>query len=59
MKKQFEQISDTIKAELEEFELNRIDDFRNNVEIYVESSIESQKEAIELYETFYSRYILQ
>lgn len=59
MKKQFEQISDTIKAELEEFELNRIDDFRNNVEIYVESSIESQKEAIELYETFYSRYILK
>ncbi|CCG21855.1 Vps5 protein [Candida orthopsilosis Co 90-125] len=59
LKKQFEQISDTIKAELEEFELNRIDDFRNNVEIYVESSIESQKEAIELYETFYSRYILK
>lgn len=59
LKEQFEQISETIKAELEEFELNRIDDFRNNVEIYVESSIESQKEAIELYETFYSRYILQ
>ncbi|KAG5420137.1 VPS5 [Candida metapsilosis] len=59
LKKQFEEISHTIKAELEEFELNRIDDFRNNVEIYVESSIESQKEAIELYETFYSRYIAQ
>ncbi|KAI5970338.1 vps5 [Candida margitis] len=57
LKKQSEQISDTIKAELEEFELNRIDDFRNNVEIYVESSIESQKESIELYETFYSRYM--
>ncbi|KAI5958636.1 VPS5 [Candida theae] len=47
LKKQFDDISATIKTELEEFELNRIDDFRNNVEIYVESSIESQKEAIE------------
>ncbi|EGW35765.1 uncharacterized protein SPAPADRAFT_130748 [Spathaspora passalidarum NRRL Y-27907] len=51
----FNQISETIKLELENFEFERIDDFRNSVEIFIESSIESQKEAIELYETFYER----
>ncbi|CAK9439849.1 uncharacterized protein LODBEIA_P39490 [Lodderomyces beijingensis] len=57
LQKQFDDISQTIKNEFDEFEMSRIDDFRNNVEIYIESSIESQKEAIEIYETFYSRYI--
>ncbi|EMG46993.1 hypothetical protein G210_2730 [Candida maltosa Xu316] len=51
----FNKISDTIKQELENFEYERIDDFRNSVEIFIESAIESQKEAIELYETFYER----
>ncbi|KAG7661719.1 VPS5 [[Candida] subhashii] len=51
----FKTISETIKQELENFEFERIDDFRNSVEIFIESSIESQKEAIELYETFYER----
>ncbi|RLV91940.1 Vacuolar protein sorting-associated protein 5 [Spathaspora sp. JA1] len=51
----FNQISETIKLELENFEFERIDDFRNSVEIFIESSIESQKESIELYETFYER----
>lgn len=51
----FKKISDTIKEELEIFEYERIDDFRNSVEIFIESAIEAQKEAIELYETFYER----
>lgn len=51
----FKTISETIKSELENFEFERIDDFRNSVEIFIESSIEHQKEAIELYETFYER----
>ena len=51
----FKKISDTIKVELETFEYERIDDFRNSVEIFIESAIEAQKEAIELYETFYER----
>lgn len=51
----FKKISDTIKEELETFEYERIDDFRNSVEIFIESAIEAQKEAIELYETFYER----
>lgn len=53
--KKFNLISDTIKLELERFEFEKIDDFRNSVEIFIESSIESQKEAIELWETFYER----
>lgn len=51
--KQLLQISEIIREELASFELERVEDFRNNVEIFIESSIESQKEAIELYETFY------
>lgn len=53
--KKFHLISETIKSELERFEFEKIDDFRNSVEIFIESSIESQKEAIELWETFYER----
>ena len=49
----FNSISATIKEELGKFEVVKIDDFRNSVEIFIESSIESQKEAIELWETFY------
>lgn len=53
--KSFETITQTIKEELEVFEIDKIEDFRNSVEIFIESSIESQKEAIELWETFYER----
>lgn len=53
--KSFNTISDTIKEELDNFEIEKIQDFRNSVEIFIESSIESQKEAIELWETFYDR----
>lgn len=54
-KHQFTTITDTFKEELERFEFEKIDDFRNSVEIFIESSIESQKESIELWETFYER----
>lgn len=53
--KSFKAISETIKVELHTFELEKIEDFRNSVEIFIEGSIESQKEAIELWETFYER----
>lgn len=51
-------ISDTIRSELDIFETEKIDDFRNSVEIFIESSIELQKESIELWETFYERHNL-
>ncbi|RLV82642.1 Vacuolar protein sorting-associated protein 5 [Meyerozyma sp. JA9] len=57
--KLFEQMSETFKDELENFEFERIDDFRNSVEIFIEGSIESQKESIELWETFYERQGLE
>lgn len=54
----FKTISETIKLELDNFEIEKIEGFRNSVEIFIESSIESQKEAIELWETFYERHNL-
>lgn len=54
-KTNFETISNVIKEELDNFDMERIEEFRNSVEIYIESSIESQKESIELWETFYER----
>lgn len=54
----FNSISETIKEEIDNFEMEKIKDFRNSVEIYIESAIESQKEAIELWETFYERHNL-
>lgn len=54
LKKKFDNISKTIKQELEGFEKERIVDFRNSIEIFLESTIESQKEAVELWETFYN-----
>lgn len=53
--KSFKSISDTIKSEIEKFEMAKIEDFRNSVEIFIEGLIEAQKEAIELWETFYER----
>lgn len=58
-KSQFNSITETITGELERFEYEKIDDFRNSVEIFIEGSIESQKEAIELWETFYQRQGLE
>lgn len=48
-------------AHLVESEINRITDekiaeFRNSVELYLESTIESHKETIEVWETFYTRH---
>lgn len=51
----FDSISETIKSEIDKFEFQKMEDFRNSVEIFIENSIESQKEAIELWETFYER----
>lgn len=51
----FKNISAVIKEEIANFEFEKIEDFRNSVEIFIENSIESQKEAIELYETFYDQ----
>lgn len=48
-------------AHLVESEINRVTDekiaeFRNSVELYLESTIEAHKETIEVWETFYTRH---
>ncbi|ODV98182.1 hypothetical protein PACTADRAFT_47984 [Pachysolen tannophilus NRRL Y-2460] len=46
-------LENKIKSNLKIFEIERLNDFKNSLEIYWESLIESQKEVIELWETFY------
>ncbi|CCH61153.1 hypothetical protein TBLA_0E00920 [Henningerozyma blattae CBS 6284] len=50
-------VGETIKKELSHFETEKIQEFRNSMEIFLESSIESQKETIELWMTFYQNYL--
>lgn len=56
-RERFDEIGNTIREELATFEVEKIHDFRNTVEIFLESTIESQKEAVELWETFYNMYL--
>jgi sorting nexin-1/2 len=51
----FDDISARIVKELERFEREKSEDFRDSVELFLENAIEAQKEAIELWETFYQR----
>ncbi|KAK9372691.1 Vps5 C terminal like-domain-containing protein [Lipomyces chichibuensis] len=51
----YDDICKTIKSEFEKFQKEKIEDFRSSVETYLESAVESQKEAIEMWETFYER----
>ncbi|KAK9236336.1 Vps5 C terminal like-domain-containing protein [Lipomyces kononenkoae] len=51
----YDDICKTIKTEFEKFQREKIEDFRSSVETYLESAVESQKEAIEIWETFYER----
>ncbi|CDO91768.1 unnamed protein product [Kluyveromyces dobzhanskii CBS 2104] len=53
IKKEWQTIGETIRKELNQHDIDTIEDFRNNMEIYLESAIESQKECIEIWETFY------
>ncbi|SCU85510.1 LAFA_0D16094g1_1 [Lachancea sp. 'fantastica'] len=46
-------VGETIRRELRKHDHDKMIDFRNNMEIFLESSIETQKECIELWETFY------
>jgi sorting nexin-1/2 len=54
IREKFQSISTVIIEELKTFETDKIHDFRNSIEIFLESTIESQKEAVELWETFYN-----
>lgn len=51
----FDDISARITKELERFENEKSEDFRDSVELFLENAIEAQKESIEIWETFYQR----
>ncbi|AET39131.1 sorting nexin 1 Ecym_4050 [Eremothecium cymbalariae DBVPG len=53
IKEHWDQIAEVMRDELTNYYDAKIADFRNNMEIYLESAIETQKECIELWETFY------
>lgn len=53
IKERWQKIADDIKEEVKVYETEKIEEFRNSMEISLESAIESQKECIELWETFY------
>lgn len=53
---QLETVSKRVVAELSRVEKEKIADFRNAVELFLENAVEHQKQSIELWETFYFRY---
>lgn len=53
IRQKWQEVGDTIRKELQRHDRDKMIDFRNSIEIFLESSIETQKECIELWETFY------
>lgn len=49
---EFENISKTVKVEMEQFEINRINDFKVNIIKYMESLLETQQQLIKYWEGF-------
>ncbi|TVY39619.1 Vacuolar protein sorting-associated protein vps5 [Lachnellula cervina] len=48
----FEDMGRLMRAELERFEREKVEDFKSAVETFLEGAVEAQKELIELWETF-------
>lgn len=49
----FDTMGKLMQAEFSRFEVEKAQDFRNAVELFLENAVEAQKEAIEIWETFY------
>lgn len=49
----FDAMGKLIQTEFSRFEVEKAHDFRNSVELFLENAVEAQKEAIEIWETFY------
>ncbi|KAI9681470.1 MAG: Vacuolar protein sorting-associated protein 5 [Caeruleum heppii] len=52
----FEDLGRLMKSELERFEREKVEDFKNGVETFLESAVEAQKELIELWETYLMQF---
>lgn len=50
---EYERIGKVLLRELKRFEVEKAEEFRNSVELFLENSVEAQKESIEIWETFY------
>ncbi|KAA8900486.1 Vps5 C terminal like-domain-containing protein [Sphaerosporella brunnea] len=48
----FEDMGRLMRAELDRFEREKVEDFKSGVETFLESSVEAQKELIELWESY-------
>lgn len=48
----FDDMGRLMRAELERFEREKVEDFKAGIETYLESAVEAQKELIEIWETF-------
>jgi len=48
----FEDMGRLMRAELDRFEREKVEDFKSGVETYLESAVEAQKELIEIWETY-------
>ncbi|OLL21982.1 Vacuolar protein sorting-associated protein vps5 [Neolecta irregularis DAH-3] len=49
---EFEEVGKLLKQELDRFDVEKVEDFKASVEIYLESAVEAQKEVIEHWETY-------
>ncbi|KAL9058460.1 MAG: hypothetical protein Q9162_001756 [Coniocarpon cinnabarinum] len=52
MRLQFDDLGRQMRQELERFEREKVEDFKNGVETYLEGAVEAQKELIELWEGY-------
>ncbi|RHZ79077.1 hypothetical protein Glove_152g101 [Diversispora epigaea] len=51
-KNDFEDVSELIKAEIDRFDKEKVEDFKNSVEAFLESMVQTQKEIINLWESY-------
>ncbi|GBB90525.1 hypothetical protein RclHR1_01750024 [Rhizophagus clarus] len=52
-KSEFEDVSKLIKNELDRFDKEKVEDFKNSVEAFLESMVQTQKEIISLWESYF------
>ncbi|RIA86784.1 Vps5 C terminal like-domain-containing protein [Glomus cerebriforme] len=54
-KNEFEDVSKLIKDELDRFDKEKVEDFKNSVEAFLESMVQTQKEIISLWESYFQQ----
>ncbi|ORY79454.1 Aovps5, partial [Protomyces lactucae-debilis] len=58
LKLAFEQVGRLLRSELQRFEMDKVEDFKTSLEMFLESAVEAQKEVIEHWE-FYHDLLMQ